>query len=125
MIIVSEVSTGFIKAVANLTRHEVGENSVEYWEDFNHAIGTAVEPGCVQARNPDGLHGGGHGTHGLRRHRGRTNLFHWQTHAGQQPQRRRSWFHPLEKVFEVSSNVGSALAVEKPLENSLKLSSID
>ncbi|MEC8361250.1 MAG: penicillin-binding transpeptidase domain-containing protein, partial [Bacteroidota bacterium] len=46
-VIVSEVSTGYIRAIANLTRHEVESGAAEYWEDFNHAIGTAVEPGST------------------------------------------------------------------------------
>jgi len=42
-VIVMEVETGYIKAMANLTRDENGE----YYEYFNHAIGTAMEPGST------------------------------------------------------------------------------
>ena len=46
-VIVCEVQTGHIQAISNLTRHESTNGTVEYWEDFNHAIGTAVEPGST------------------------------------------------------------------------------
>ena len=46
-VIVCEVQTGHIQAISNLTRHESANGTVEYWEDFNHAIGTAVEPGST------------------------------------------------------------------------------
>lgn len=42
-VIVMEVETGFIKAMANLSLDEEGE----YYEYFNHAIGTAMEPGST------------------------------------------------------------------------------
>lgn len=42
-VIVMEVETGYIKAMANLTRDENGE----YYEYFNHAIGTSMEPGST------------------------------------------------------------------------------
>lgn len=40
--ILMEVKTGKIKAVANLEKIKEG-----YWESFNHAIGSAVEPGST------------------------------------------------------------------------------
>lgn len=42
-VVVMEVETGFVKAIANLTRDENGN----YYEYFNHAIGTAMEPGST------------------------------------------------------------------------------
>lgn len=41
--IVMEVETGYIKAIANLSRDEDGQ----YYEYFNHAIGTSMEPGST------------------------------------------------------------------------------
>ncbi|MBS18382.1 MAG: hypothetical protein CL835_02335, partial [Crocinitomicaceae bacterium] len=46
-VIVCEVQTGHIQAISTLPRHETANGTVEYWEDFNHAIGTAVEPGST------------------------------------------------------------------------------
>ena len=40
--IVMEVATGQIKAIVNLGKTETG-----YWERYNHAIGTKIEPGSV------------------------------------------------------------------------------
>lgn len=42
-VIVMEVETGYIKAMANLSLDEEGQ----YYEYFNHAIGTSMEPGSV------------------------------------------------------------------------------
>lgn len=44
--IVMEVQTGEIKAIANLTRKERGDK-VFYREDYNYAVGDAVEPGST------------------------------------------------------------------------------
>ena len=113
-VIVSEVSTGFIKAIANLTRHELGENNIEYWEDFNHAIGTAVEPGstfklatlmaCMEAgMAPTDSVDTGDGQIYFHGKRMRDSNHKDGGHGS----------IPLNKVFEVSSNVGSALAVKE------------
>lgn len=40
--VVMEVKTGAIRAIANLGRTEEG-----WWETFNHAVGTAIEPGST------------------------------------------------------------------------------
>ena len=49
-VVLMEVETGMIRAMANLTRStsepQEGEPA-EYFESFNHAIGTAVEPGST------------------------------------------------------------------------------
>ena len=37
-VVVCEVATGNIRAIANLSRHEVGQDKVEYWEDFNLSL---------------------------------------------------------------------------------------
>ena len=43
VVILMEVETGYIKAMANLTRTESGG----YWESYNHAIGTKTVPGST------------------------------------------------------------------------------
>lgn len=40
--VVMEVKTGAVRAIANLGRTEEG-----WWETFNHAVGTAIEPGST------------------------------------------------------------------------------
>lgn len=42
--IVMEVKTGKIKAISNIGRSEDGKS---WWEDYNYAIGTAIEPGST------------------------------------------------------------------------------
>lgn len=42
-VVVMEVETGFVKAIANLTRGEDGG----YYETFNHAVGTKSDPGST------------------------------------------------------------------------------
>jgi len=42
-VVLMEVSTGEIKAIANLSR----KDSTSYYENFNYAIGTATEPGST------------------------------------------------------------------------------
>ena len=90
-VIVCEVQTGHIQAISNLTRHESANGTVEYWEDFNHAIGTAVEPGSTfkLAGHPFGLHGRRHASHRLGGHTRRRNPLPRQAHARQQLQGRR------------------------------------
>jgi cell division protein FtsI (penicillin-binding protein 3) len=116
-VIVCEVSTGNIRAIANLTRHEVSEDVVEYWEDFNHAIGTAVEPGstfklatlmaCMEAGMlPTDSVDTGNGEIFFYQKRMRDSNFKDGGHGE----------ISLSKVFEVSSNVGSALSVKKTFE---------
>ena len=113
-VIVSEVSTGFIQAIANLTRHEVGENAIEYWEDFNHAIGTAVEPGStfklatLMACMEEGMAP----TDSVDTGDGQI-YFHGKRMRDSNHKDGGHGSIPLTKVFEVSSNVGSALAVKE------------
>ncbi|MGB0178616.1 MAG: penicillin-binding protein [Flavobacteriales bacterium] len=117
-VIVSEVSTGYIRAIANLTRHEVESGAVEYWEDFNHAIGTAVEPGstfklaslmaCMEAGMAvtDSVDTGDGEIYFYNKRMRDSN--HKDGGHGE---------ISLGKVFEVSSNVGSALAVKTTFED--------
>ncbi len=45
--ILMEVETGYIKAIANLERHLNKKKDTVYYESYNHAVGTAVEPGST------------------------------------------------------------------------------
>jgi len=42
-VVLMEVETGYIKAIANLSRSEGGN----YWEQYNHAIGRGTDPGST------------------------------------------------------------------------------
>ncbi|MGB1383700.1 MAG: penicillin-binding protein [Flavobacteriales bacterium] len=119
-VIVCEVATGNIRAIANLTRHEVSEGKVEYWEDFNHAIGTAVEPGSTfkLASLMACMEGGMLPTDSVDTGNGEIFFFKKRMTDSNHKDGGHGSI-PLTKVFEVSSNVGSALAVrntfgEKP-----------
>ena len=113
-VVVCEVATGNIRAIANLSRHEVGQDKVEYWEDFNHAIGTAVEPGstfklasliaCMEAGMlPSDTVDTGEGEIFFSGRRMRDSNHKDGGHGEIN----------LTKAFEVSSNIGSALAVKQ------------
>ena len=43
-----EVETGYIRAISNLTRIENAEGEGKYYESFNHALGSAVEPDSLK-----------------------------------------------------------------------------
>jgi cell division protein FtsI (penicillin-binding protein 3) len=45
--VLMEVQTGYIKAIANLERHITKNNDTVYYESYNHAIGTGIEPGST------------------------------------------------------------------------------
>ena len=112
-VIVSEVSTGFIRAIANLTRHEVGDDTVEYWEDFNHAIGTAVEPGSTfkLASLMACMEGGMLATDSIDTGKGEIYFYKKRMRDSNYKDGGHGEIS-LSKVFAVSSNVGSALAVK-------------
>ena len=114
-VVVCEVATGNIRAIANLSRHEVGQDKVEYWEDFNHAIGTAVEPGstfklasliaCMEAGMlPSDTVDTGEGEIFFSGRRMRDSNHKDGGHGEIN----------LTKAFEVSSNIGSCLLYTSP-----------
>ena len=113
-VIVCEVETGFIRAIANLSRHEVKEGVVEYWEDFNHAIGTAVEPGSTfkLATLMACMEAGMSPTDSVDTQRGEI-FFHGKKMRDSNHDDGGHGEISLTKVFEVSSNIGSALAVKE------------
>ena len=112
-VILCEVSTGAIKAIANLSRVE-REDGVGYWESYNHAIGTSVEPGstfklasliaCMEAgMSPTDTVDTGDGEVHFYGKRMRDSNHKDGGHGE----------ITLSEVFEVSSNVGAALAVKQ------------
>jgi len=46
-VVLMEVKTGAIKAMANLSRIKSGPNEGMYVENYNHAVGTNIEPGST------------------------------------------------------------------------------
>jgi cell division protein FtsI (penicillin-binding protein 3) len=112
-VILCEVSTGAIRAIANLSRVE-REDGVAYWESYNHAIGTAVEPGstfklasliaCMEAgMSPNDSIDTGDGE----------VFFHGKRMRDSNHNEGGHGILSLKEIFEVSSNVGTALAVKQ------------
>jgi cell division protein FtsI (penicillin-binding protein 3) len=116
-VILMEVSTGMIRAMANLTRSSEasaeGERS-QYFESFNHAIGTAVEPGStfklatlMAAMNegnvkPDDEIDTGNGI----------TYFYGKRMSDSNADQGGSGVLNTTEIFEVSSNVGTALTIK-------------
>ena len=110
-VIVCEVSTGFVKAIANLTRDTVG-GDIDYLEGYNYAIGTAVEPGstfklatlmaCMEAgmASTDSVDTG----NGVKYYHGRRMSDSNHRDGGH-------GVITLKKAFSVSSNIGAAESV--------------
>ena len=117
-VILMEVETGMIRAMANLTRAtsepQEGEPA-EYFESFNHAIGTAVEPGStfklaslMAAMNdgdvkPEDEIDTGNGV----------TYFYGKRMSDSNADEGGSGILKTSEVFEVSSNVGTALTIKK------------
>lgn len=110
-----EVETGYIRAISNLTRTENAEGEGKYYESFNHALGSAVEPGstfklaslmaCLESGRiqlNDSIDTGD----GIA-------YFH------RRPMKDSNWKNgghgkiSLKQVFTMSSNIGSAYAVKQ------------
>lgn len=102
-VIVMEVETGYVKAMANLTLDEEGE----YYETWNHAIGTSMEPGSTMklasaivaleqnAVKPEDIVHTGNGT--------------WKPYANDDFEMKDTKGHgdiTFEEAFVVSSNIG-------------------
>lgn len=116
-VILMEVNTGMIRAMANLTRSSEasaeGEHS-QYFESFNHAIGTAVEPGStfklatlMAAMNegnvkPDDEIDTGNGI----------TYFYGKRMSDSNADQGGSGVLNTTEIFEVSSNVGTALTIK-------------
>lgn len=117
-VIVCEVQTGHIQAISNLTRHESNNGTIEYWEDFNHAIGTAVEPGSTfkLATLLACMEEGMLPTDSVDTQKGEIH-FHGKRMRDSNYKDGGHGEIDLLKVFEVSSNIGSALAVKHTFED--------
>jgi len=112
-----EVETGMIRAMANLTRStsepQEGEPA-DYFESFNHAIGTAVEPGStfklaslMAAMNdgnvkPEDEIDTGNGV----------TYFYGKRMSDSNADEGGSGILKTSEIFEVSSNVGTALTIK-------------
>ena len=117
-VVLMEVETGMIRAMANLTRStsepQEGEPA-EYFESFNHAIGTAVEPGStfklaslMAAMNdgdvkPEDEIDTGNGV----------TYFYGKRMSDSNADEGGSGILKTSEIFEVSSNVGTALTIKK------------
>lgn len=110
-VIVMEVETGQIKAIANLTKGKDGN----YYEDYNHAIGRSTEPGStfklasVMAMLEDGKMG----LNDLVNAKGKYKFYDRTLHDSRPGG---YGMISLKRAFEVSSNV-IAEAVNKSYKN--------
>jgi cell division protein FtsI (penicillin-binding protein 3) len=119
-VILMETATGRIRAISNLTRDGdgKGEEAPTYHESYNHAIGTAVEPGSTfklasliaamenGGARPDDIVDTG---------KGRVT-FYGKTMSDSNADEGGHGPLTLEEVFEVSSNVGTALTIKKAFD---------
>jgi len=116
-VILMEVATGKIRAMANLTRTQEGNETTPsaYGETFNHAIGTAVEPGStfklatlmtameIGGVQPEDEIDTGNGV----------TSFYGRRMSDSNADEGGHGVLTTEEVFEVSSNVGTALTIKK------------
>lgn len=117
-VILMEVNTGMIRAMANLTRSSKealeGEPS-EYFESFNHAIGTAVEPGStfkLASLMTAMSEGGVKASDEIDTGNGIT-YFHGKRMSDSNADQGGSGILNTTEIFELSSNVGTALTIKK------------
>ena len=115
-VILMEVATGKIRAMTNLTRTQEGtdETPSVYQESFNHAIGTAVEPGSTfklaslitamesGGVKPDDEIDTGNGV----------VSFYGRRMSDSNADEGGHGILTTEDIFEVSSNVGTALTLK-------------
>lgn len=108
--IVMEVKTGAIKAMANLGRTDEG-----WWETYNHAVGTAIEPGSTfKLASIMSLLEDGYVTleDSINIEKGRTT-FYEETMEDSSPFSFKIDTTTVKRAFEISSNVGIAKMVNK------------
>ncbi|MBX2926358.1 MAG: transpeptidase family protein [Saprospiraceae bacterium] len=104
-VVVMEVKTGAVRAIANLGRTEEG-----WWETFNHAVGTAIEPGStfkiatMMAFMEDGML---ELSDSVSIENGKTK-FYEDTMEDSSPFSARLDTITVQRAFEISSNVGMA-----------------
>lgn len=120
-VVLMEVATGRIRAIANLTRQgdglDLGGEAPQYAESYNHAIGTAVEPGSTfkLATLMAALEAGIAPETVLSTGNGRM-VFHGKAMHDSNHDRGGHGDLTLEEAFEVSSNIGTALAIKQAFD---------
>ena len=116
-VILMEVATGKIRAMANLTRTTESTESTPsaYSESYNHAIGTAVEPGSTfkLASLLTAMETGGiESTDEIDTGNG-VVAFYGRRMSDSNADQGGHGVLSTEEIFEVSSNVGTALTIKK------------
>ncbi len=116
-VILMEVATSKIRAMANLTRDGHGRDgeTPQYFESYNHAIGTAVEPGStfkLASLMAAMESGGAHPDDEVDTGNGRVSFYGKQM-SDSNADEGGNGIITLEEAFELSSNVGTALTVKK------------
>ena len=120
-VVLMEVATGRIRAIANLTRQgdglDLGGAAPQYAESYNHAIGTAVEPGSTfkLATLMAALEAGVAPETVLSTGNGRM-VFHGKAMHDSNHDRGGHGDLTLEEAFEVSSNIGTALTIKQAFD---------
>jgi cell division protein FtsI (penicillin-binding protein 3) len=116
-VVLMETATGRIRAISNLTRDGdgTGDEPPRYEESYNHAIGTAVEPGStfkLASLMAAMENGGTRPDDVVETGRGRV-AFYGKTMSDSNADEGGHGNITVEEVFEVSSNVGTALTVKQ------------
>ena len=115
-VILMEVATGKIRAMANLTRTKEGTEDTPsvYQESFNHAIGTAVEPGSTfkLASLLTAMENGGVKPNDEIDTKKGVVSFYGIRMSDSNADEGGHGLLTTEEIFEVSSNVGAALTLK-------------
>ncbi|MEZ7836559.1 MAG: penicillin-binding protein [Flavobacteriales bacterium] len=115
VVVLMEVKTGYVRAISNLKRLEDSKGLPYYNESYNHALGTAVEPGSTfkLASLMACLESGKMGLNDVVDTKNGEYYFH------DRRMRDSNWKDgghgkiSLRECFEMSSNIGSALSVKQ------------
>ena len=115
VVVLMEVKTGYVRAITNLKRFENAEGIANYYESYNHALGKAIEPGstfklaslitCLESGKiaiTDSINTGNGEA-----------LFHDRRMRDSNWKKGGHGKITLRECFEMSSNIGSALAVKQ------------
>lgn len=116
-VVLMETATGQIRAISNLTRKGdgTGEGQPEYSESYNHAIGSAVEPGSTfkLATLMAAMESGGVRPDDVVETGNGRVTFYGNTMSDSNAEQGGHGNLTVEEVFAVSSNVGTALTMSK------------
>jgi cell division protein FtsI (penicillin-binding protein 3) len=115
VVVLMEVKTGYVRAISNLKRLEDSKGRPYYNESYNHALGTAIEPGSTfkLASLMACLESGKMGLDDVIDTENGEYYFH------DRRMRDSNWKDgghgkiSLRECFEMSSNIGSALSVKQ------------